>query len=300
MACVVGYRLLLIWMWRWEVNRCPQYTESPIRQAPGVRARDNRIPTGVHWLLMSIVTAGNVAAQNTPEPTTTRAASSYRALRRLKRCSSPIPGTGPSSIDREALRVDGTNKVRRTSKKYIVLVALNAACVHSGAEPLSPPVYPQIGFGRVGCFAGPSLDRMSEDTSFNPRSAIPTGPWLVLDSLSVVEWRRAYPEYSRQVDEHDLHPATLLVQRDTLTWTGGYWRRIAGDSILIQELSMFPPATWRLAATDAGFVGSGEVVSDLVNRAPDGTIRNRRFTWAVVVAEIPCGRVPLRPVSWRR
>jgi hypothetical protein len=190
--------------------------------------------------------------------------------------------------------------VRRNSKKYIVLVALNAACVHSGAEPLSPPVYPQVGFGRVGCFAGPSLNRMSEDTTSDPRSAISTGPWLVLDSVSAVEWRRAFPEYFRQADERDLQPATLLVQHDTLTWTGGYWRRLAGDSILVQEQSTFPSATWRLAARGTGLVGSGEVVSDMVSLTPDGTALQTRFTWVVVVTEIPCSQIPQRPLSWRR
>lgn len=179
--------------------------------------------------------------------------------------------------------------------------AFTAACASSHAATIGQlPIYPRGEYGRIGCFAGASLNRMSGETTVEPSAALSTGPWLVLDSVSEFEWRSAHPEHTAPIETRILQQATLLAQRETLVWVGGFWRRSDGDTIVFREASTFPSVTWRLAQASFGLVGTGEVVSDLRSRLPDGSDLPSTRTWAVAAARVPCERIPQRPPNWPR
>jgi len=169
-----------------------------------------------------------------------------------------------------------------------VFLALVAACARNSRT--LPPAYPQAGFGRVGCYTGPSLQRMySADADSGRRQSV--GPWLVLDSLSGVELRRAGAADSLPLTRV-ARPASLLEVRDSLEWTRGTWHRPSADSIVVEEWSVFPPVNWRFQITRDGLVGEGVLGHDVVVRGADGTGQQPVSRWSVQARRVSCGEVP--------
>jgi hypothetical protein len=118
------------------------------------------------------------------------------------------------------------------------------------------------------------------------------GPWLVLDSLSGVELRRAGAADSLPLTAA-ARPASLLEVRDTLEWTHGTWHRPSADSIVVEELSVFPPVIWRFQIIRDGLIGEGVLGHDIVVRGADGTEQHAVSRWGVKAERVSCGEVPL-------
>jgi len=150
---------------------------------------------------------------------------------------------------------------------------------------MPPPVYPYPGFGRAGCYAGPSLRRMYKGGATRPIGAVlAQGPWLILDSLRAGE--QGWNDQPR--------PGTLLQYRDSLELTFGGWTRVAPDSIVFNEGSMYPPVTWYLRQAGDELRGTGVLVHDVIVRGADGVDRPMISRWPVRVLRVPCREVPLQ------
>lgn len=162
-----------------------------------------------------------------------------------------------------------------------------AAC---GPKLVPPPAYPWAGFGRVGCYAGPALARGFRGNPRPSEDVASTGPWLVLDSVTVAELRHA--GYEDPISGDWGRSGVLLERVDTVEVTYGRWHRIQPDSLVFDEGTAFPPVTWRFEVGSAGMVGEGSLVSDAIFRGPDGIERPRTRRWPVHVAPIPCEEIP--------
>src|SRR5688572_2140551 len=144
--------------------------------------------------------------------------------------------------------------MRRLAACAVLLLPwAGSACRHAAPEP--PPRYPYAGFGRVGCYAGPGLNRMySGDAALPTTAMLAKGPWLILDSLRARDHGLA---------EQEARLGTLLERRDTLERTLGFWARVAPDSIVFTEGSAFPSVTWRFRQSAEELRGTGVLVHDM-------------------------------------
>jgi hypothetical protein len=176
-----------------------------------------------------------------------------------------VLSAGRSSLSRQALTI-------------ALLACLLAGCFSRGAS-YKPAMYPHSGFGRVGCFAGPSLSRFQDAAGVPTPEAIAHGPWLVLDSLVARDtaWRRSG------------EPASIVMRRDSLLVYDADWRRVPGDSISITEYT-YPSVNWRLHLDGQQLSGEGILVSDLVVNG-----EQRVYRWPVTFPAVPCASVPLPP-----
>jgi len=153
------------------------------------------------------------------------------------------------------------------------------------------PAYPEAGFGRAGCYDGRGLQRMyAADADTGSRRG--RGPWLVLDSITGGEMRRAGAPDSIPLTAV-ARPASLLEIRDSLEWTHGIWFRPSADSIAMDEGSVFPPAYWRFQVTPDGLRGEGVLGHDVILTRPDGRIERPVSRWMVHARSVPCSEVPV-------
>lgn len=189
---------------------------------------------------------------------------------------------------------------RTRSSLYVLGLAFIISDCASSTSRLAArvPAYPNAGLGRHGCYAGfdllgtPAINRTSID------SAVKYGPWLVLDSVSLDDWN--VQNHGEDVGPARVLQATLLHQRDSVTWIGGFWKRVAPDSIVFREGSTFPSTEWRFLVTDAGLRGTGTMVHDVVSRLPNGRDSVHRSVWSTAAVRVPCARLPQRPSGWPR
>lgn len=166
-------------------------------------------------------------------------------------------------------------------RRLLLLTCIVAAC-HSRHRPAyEPKMYPYRGFGAVGCFAGPSLNRFAAAVGAPNTETLSRGPWLVLDSLVGIDtaWRRAG------------EPASFVERRDSLTSNWGDWQRIRGDSITIAE-GTFPSVQWRFHVENHQLRGEGILRSDVVRNGYRAVDR-----WPVWLLKVPCTSVPLTAPS---
>jgi hypothetical protein len=129
----------------------------------------------------------------------------------------------------------------------------------------------------------------SGDSTRPTGAALAQGPWLILDSLRVGEhgWK----------DRRE-QPGTLLERRDSLELTFGRWSRVAPDSIVFNEGSVFPAVSWHLRQAGDELRGTGVLVHDVITRGRDGVARRSISRWPVRVVRVPCSGVPLQ--AWPR
>jgi len=163
------------------------------------------------------------------------------------------------------------------------------ACHHA---PTLPPVYPNPGFGRLGCYGGAGID-WSPGTHLDSLSRPATidsarRAWMVVDSLSPAEAERFPVSATRY--------ATIIYRlaqrKDSLLVIGAFWQPIGRDSVVIKEWR-YIPATWYLARRAGDLRGVGVLVHDIRERKPDGTEGLMVSTWTVWLVPIPCSTVPL-------
>lgn len=185
----------------------------------------------------------------------------------------------------------------RQTKLVLSIFAAAAYATQSRPTPVPPPAYPWSGFGRIGCYAGPSLTRMASTTALPPDAEV-RGPWLVLDSLSPGELRVAG---YRDADIHagNISAGSLLERRDTIERTSGAWHRATPDSIIFEEGTTFPAVTWHFRLAPDGLVGEGVLVHDFVTVSIDtgsGTASSHLAVsrWPVHVRRIDCAAVPVQ------
>lgn len=129
-----------------------------------------------------------------------------------------------------------------------------------------------------------------------PPDAAARGPWLVLDSVSRTELRDAGYRDS-EIGPPDFYPASLVERRDTLERISGTWHRVAPDSIVFEEGSVFPPVTWHLRVAADSMVGEGVLVHDVVLVETDAVTHKQTShtpvsRWAVHLRRVVCDDVP--------
>ena len=167
--------------------------------------------------------------------------------------------------------------MRRQSVVRAILCVALSACTHHPQSGTSLPRYPRKGFGRAGCFAGPSLTPMYEGPAMRADSAARRGPWLVLDSTNSV------------------FSATLVTQRDSVSAIAVTWRRLSADSLLFHDGSTIPSVDWRLHVDRTHATGEGVMISDLARPSLNGRIVNMVLQWPISLARVSCTRVPVTP-----
>ena len=200
--------------------------------------------------------------------------------------------TVPSHVA-EAPSAELTRQWRAKGALWAALVGvITMAGCGAGLRP--PPAYPWSGFGRVGCYAGPALDRMHNGSPTPGDSVATTGPWLVLDSLSVTELYGA--GYKDPIRSSYMYPGSLLERRDTVERTSGDWHRVPPDSVVFDEGTVFPPVAWHFRVEEHGLSGQGVLVHDVLYRGSDGKEHRDTSRWAVQLVRISCGDVPV--VRW--
>jgi hypothetical protein len=178
--------------------------------------------------------------------------------------------------------------------RSVRVIALDALLVVTacGQATALPPVYPNPGFGRLGCFVstrlamipGTHLDSLSRPATTDP--AIRS--WLVLDSLSPRETERFAYSPSRG--------ATLLYRlgsrKDSVLAAGATWQPAGRDSLLVKDWGI-AETTWYLGRRGGDLRGVGVMVHDMRERMPDGTTRFAESKWTVWLVPVPCSSVPL-------
>ena len=174
-------------------------------------------------------------------------------------------------------------RVLRSTTAIAVTVILAAGCMRTSAAV--PPLYPHLGFGRVGCYAGPSLAANGRDSSgaLSPRT-LARGPWLVLDSLDAAELAR-FPEEAQRLGVRVFVRDSLI--RHTVSWT-----RLGSDSILAHESAFFASIDWRLRVHPDSLVGSAMLPHD-VFQIVDGARVQQVSRWSVRAWRVPCSAVPV-------
>ena len=169
----------------------------------------------------------------------------------------------------------------------LVGVLVAAAC---GPHLHAPPAYPWPGFGRIGCYSGPGLQRGYSGETTPGDAAATSGPWLVLDSLTTTELYEA--GYTDPITPSFLHPASLLERQDTLERTVGTWYRVPPDSLAFDEGSTFPPVYWRFRVEGDRLRGHAVLPHDDYYRDANGEERHDISRWAVDLVAVPCREVP--------
>ena len=166
---------------------------------------------------------------------------------------------------------------------------LLCGCAHA-APVASAGSAPWPGFGRDGCFAGPSLVRGYNGPLAPGDSAAMRGPWLVLSSLTRQELRQFGVE--RRFIEREMRTAVLVERGDSVEQTSGQWVEVPPDSVAFREGSTFPSVDWRLKRTPLGLEGEGVVGHDMIDSR---TGQRHVSRWPVLLVRVSCAEVPAHP-----
>ncbi len=170
-------------------------------------------------------------------------------------------------------------------------LAVIAACARPRPPlPSSSAIYPASGFGRIGCFAGPGLQQFYNGPTGSRNAAARSGPWLVLDSLSVDESRGLAPSGAAPVD--GLLQGTIIFRDDTTSTTVGTWQRPTTDSVVLVEYQSHPPVSWRFQWKQGDLIGEATLRSDMVVTAPNGRRFSPTHAWPVALMRVSCSVVP--------
>jgi hypothetical protein len=133
-------------------------------------------------------------------------------------------------------------------------------------------------------------------------SAAASGPWLVLDSIPLAEWKRDYAP--RNPERPALRIRTLIIRLDSIVDKSviashlmdmhAEWRLVAADSVAFDNRGWsFAPSSWRFSIARADIRGVATMGHDLVSTGPSGEFVPHVSMWSAFGLPIPCVRVPL-------
>ena len=164
------------------------------------------------------------------------------------------------------------------------------ACISTRRSNEPPPLYPSTGFGRIGCFAGASLQQFYNGPSEHTDSAARAGPWLVLDSLTNTEAQRILPKRPSALGA--LLQGTIVYPDEPAATVVGPWQRPTADSVILSDSHSQPPVTWRLRWLHDDLIGEAALLSDLAVTLPNGRVFSPTHYWHVDLMRVPCRLVP--------